>query len=68
MIRYSKTNDAWEFIKRRYKISIIKSKQDNFLEIKSVKRANDVDLEVYRHEDFSEPRGAWLFVKRRAVR
>ena len=37
----------------------------NFLEIELLEDANNVNLEVYRFERFSETRNKYLFVKRR---
>lgn len=64
--RYSKTKDAFLFVKRRYIIEIEDDKKSNFLEVSDTEYANkNVDLEVYRLEQFSEIRSAWIFVKRR---
>ena len=44
----------------------IKMKEEpNFVECKSADEANDVNLDIYRFERYSETRDVYIFVKRR---
>ena len=43
----------------------IKMKDKNFLECKSVDEANEVNLDEYRFERYSDTKDVYIFVKRR---
>lgn len=43
------------------------AEKKNFLEIKTVEEANDVDLDVYTFVKFSEMRNRYIFKKRARV-
>lgn len=62
--RYSKSRDAWLFVKRKNQKPIIKETKANFLQVSDITVANMVDLSDYRFEAFSEARSAWMFVRR----
>jgi len=41
-----------------------KERTPHFLECTSVEAANNVDLDIYRFERYSESKGAYIFVRR----
>ena len=43
-------------------------KQQNFIECKSAEEANQINLDEYRFERYSNTRDVYIFVKRRHVR
>ena len=64
--RFSRTKDAYLFVKRRYETKIIDDQRLNFIEAKTVAQANAVNMNLYRFEIFSDVRGSWIFIKRRS--
>jgi len=44
-----------------------KKLKPNFLEVKDLNEANEVNMEVFRFERFSESRDRYIFVKRRGI-
>jgi len=63
--RFSRSKDAYLFIKRRYKNEIINDGLLNFIETNTIDESNNIDLNKYRFEIFNDIRGTWIFVKRR---